>query len=122
MPKQILDVGQCGFDGPALKKLLQSRLDADVTDASTGDVADRKLAEGDYDLVLVNRVFAKGGASGLEWIKAYKAAGHDAPVMLVSDRDEAQEEAVQLGATRGFGKSVMESDATLDHLRAAMGG
>ena len=120
--KKILDVGQCAMDGPALKKLLQSRLDASVTDAATGDAADRKLAEGDFDLILVNRVFDKDDASGLDWIEHYKQAGGTAPVMLVSDKDDAQASAEKLGAARGFGKSTMKDQSTLDLIRDTMGG
>ena len=120
MTKKILDVGQCGVDGPAIRHMLQDELGANVVDAPTADVADAKLAESDFDLILVNRVFAKDDASGLDWIETYKTGGGDVPVMLVSDKDDAQAAAEELGATRGFGKSEMDDAATVEVIRGAM--
>ncbi len=64
------------------------------------------LRAGEFDLVLVNRIFDGDGSKGIELIRAIKADPHLArtPVMLVSNYAEAQAEAKELGALPGFGK------------------
>jgi DNA-binding response OmpR family regulator len=115
----ILDVGQCGFDGPRMARLWRERLQAKVINAGTGEEAGAKLKEGEVDIVLVNRVLASDGSSGLDLIPDLLEANAKVPVMLVSDIEEAQVEAVRLGAVRGFGKSELESDETLDLVEQA---
>ncbi len=115
----ILDVGQCGFDGPTMKRLFEEQLGASVHSASTADEARRKLASSKYDLVLVNREFAADGDSGIDLIEEFKRTGVTVPVMLVSDRPEAQEAAVKLGALPGFGKSALDDPATYDLIARA---
>src|SRR4051794_3861010 len=114
MSIRILDVGQCGFDGPRMAALWQDELGAEVGCADSGEEAIEQLNENKYDVVLVNRVLASDGGSGLEVIREIKDSGANVPVMLVSDLDDAQEEAVALGAVRGFGKADLGEQATLD--------
>ena len=75
--------------------------------------------------MLVNRVLDLDGSSGLELIQRLKEDPEESlkatPVMLVSDYPEAQQMAVELGAEPGFGKSELQSPATLDRLRALLG-
>jgi DNA-binding response OmpR family regulator len=113
MAIRILDVGQCGFDGPRMEKLWRKKLGAEVDRVDNADQAAKSLAEQPYDLVLVNRVLAKSGASGLDVIKRVHTDAPDVPVMLVSDLPEAQEQAVALGAAQGFGKADLEDPQTL---------
>jgi DNA-binding response OmpR family regulator len=75
MPIKILDVGQCGFDGPRMSRLLREKLDAKVDTAATAEEALRRLTDGKYNLVLVNRVLAEDGASGVEFIDALIKSG-----------------------------------------------
>ena len=51
MPIKILDVGQCGFDGPRMSRLLREKLDATVDRAATEEDATRRLTAGKYNLV-----------------------------------------------------------------------
>ena len=119
MSFRILDVGQCGFDGPRIEGLLQSKLSATVDRAATGADARRQLAAHRYDVVLVNRVLAVDHASGVDLI-AELAAGQDAPpFMLVSDRADAQEAAVAAGAVPGFGKAALGDPETYELIRQA---
>lgn len=118
---RLLDVGQCGFDGPRMTRLFREELDARVDNADDLDETRQKLSKGKYDLVLVNRLLAMDGSSGLEVIKALTSAGCECPVMLVSDKGDAQEQAVKLGAVRGFGKSELEEPATLELIRKCAG-
>src|SRR6185437_2737911 len=110
---KILDVGQCGFDGPRMARLWRETLEAEVERADTGDDAAELLASHDYDLVLVNRVLAADRSSGLEVIERLRAQNVRVPIMLVSDLPEAQDAAVALGAVRGFGKAHLGERSTL---------
>ena len=111
---KILDVGQCGFDGPRMARLWHEALGAEVDCANTGDDAVEMLQRTDYDVVLVNRVLAADDSSGLQVIERLLALRREIPVMLVSDRMDAQDAAVRLGAVRGFGKAHLGERATLD--------
>src|SRR5690242_6235992 len=118
---KILDVGQCGVDGPTIEDLFTQELDADVLSVDTADEAKQALKEEDFDVVLVNRVIAADGSSGVDLIGQLKKSGVQTPIMLVSDHEDAQEKAVQLGAVRGFGKSELEDRATLQLIKNAAG-
>lgn len=114
MAIRILDVGQCGFDGPRMASLWQRELGATVDSVDSGDDALRRLEAHRYDVVLVNRILAADGASGLAVIQQLKDAGITVPMMLVSDLAEAQDAAVALGALRGFGKAQLHEPETLE--------
>jgi CheY-like chemotaxis protein len=113
MPIKILDVGECGFDGPRMATLWHDELGATVDRVDDGQAAAHKLKQGKYDLVLMNRVLAADGSSGLAVIENLLKAKTKVPIMLVSDLPEAQDAAVALGAIRGFGKSHLGEPATL---------
>jgi DNA-binding response OmpR family regulator len=121
MAKRILDVGQCGVDGPRIGRFLRDRLQAHVDRAETLDDAVQQIGEHDYNLVLVNRVLNADGSSGLDVIAAVRKASPDVKVMLVSDHADAQKKAVGLGALPGFGKAALETVETEKLLEAAMG-
>lgn len=120
MPMRILDVGQCGFDGPEIARLLQERLGAKVESAPTADDAHRKLADHKYDLVMVNRIFAADGSSGLDLMEALVREASPTPVMLVSDRPDAQAAAIKKGAAPGFGKADLDDPRTFELIRNAV--
>jgi len=111
---RILDVGQCGFDGPRMARLWQEALGAEVDCANTGDEAVEMVQRTAYDAVLVNRVLAPDKSSGLELIERLLALRREVPIMLVSDLADAQDAAVALGAVRGFGKAHLGERSTLD--------
>jgi DNA-binding NtrC family response regulator len=117
MSIRILDVGQCGFDGPAISQLLHEKLHATVQSAATADQAKRELASGKFDLVLVNREFAADRGSGVELIQDLVDNGTTVPLMLVSDHEDAQRAAVAAGAVRGFGKSELQEPATFELIK-----
>src|SRR5690349_2981112 len=104
---QILSVGQCGFDHAQIRNFFQETFGARVQGTDTATEALDALRAGSFDLVLVNRVGDLDGASGLDLIRSLKADSTlaDVPVMLVSNYDDAQSQAVALGALPGFGKS-----------------
>ncbi len=120
--KRILSLGQCGADHAAIAWLVQSRLQAEVVPAATTDEALAELEREPVALVLVNRVLDWNGESGLDFIRRLKAdpALRQIPVMLVSNYDDAQQEAVAAGALAGFGKAALRSAATAERLRAVL--
>ncbi|HEY7116069.1 MAG TPA: response regulator [Tepidisphaeraceae bacterium] len=113
MAIRILDIGQCGFDGPRMAALWRDTLDATVDRVANGSDAAARLGTGAYDLVLVNRVLAADGSSGLDVIEDLLRSHPPVPVMLVSDLRDAQDAAVAMGAVRGFGKADLGEPATL---------
>ncbi len=122
MALKILDVGQCGFDGPRMAALWRDKLDATVDRVANGKDAAQRLKEGGYDVVMVNRVLAADGSSGLDVIEDLLSAKTSVPVMLVSDLADAQDAAVALGAVRGFGKAELGEPATLELVASVAGG
>jgi two-component system chemotaxis response regulator CheY len=117
MPR-VLSVGQCALDHGMIARYLTQTYRADVVGASTFPEALSALKGGRIDLVLVNRVTDVDGTSGLDLIRTLKAdpALGAVPVMLVSDRPDAQSDAVTLGAIPGFGKSQMDAPTTASWL------
>jgi two-component system chemotaxis response regulator CheY len=120
---KVLSVGQCGIDHPAIRRLLQLEFDANVVPADSAEDAFAELRRGEYDLVLVNRVFDLGG-SGLDFIAELKTdqSLNRVPAMLVSDLPEAQRKAVELGAMPGFGKAALHRPETVERIAAALAG
>jgi CheY-like chemotaxis protein len=123
MAKRILDVGQCGPDHHAIRRLLEPRFGAEVVQAHGPSDALAHLRREKFDLVLVNRKLDADYSDGLPIIQAIKAdpAIASVPVMLVSNYEDAQQAAVAAGAVEGFGKAQLGHAETLEKLRAALG-
>lgn len=121
MNTRILSVGQCGVDEPRIAGALHRTAGAQVDSADTATEALQAAAGREYDLILVNRVL-QDGTSGLDLIDDLIGEGINTPVMLVSDMPEAQEQAVSLGAVRGFGKGELGSPSTLELLKRIVTG
>ncbi len=116
--KRVLSVGQCGADHFKITRTLEP-FRVEIVSADTTEEALAKLRAGSYALVLVNRVYDADGSSGLELIKRIKgdAALQAAPVMLVSNHEDAQNEAVAAGAVPGFGKSALYGPLVAERVR-----
>src|SRR6266446_787544 len=116
--KRVLSVGQCGADHPAISRMLRQHFDTEVEPADTFDEALRKLRQESFSLVLVNRVLDADGSSGMELIRQIKAdvALGTVPMMLVSNYDHYQEEAMKEGAVKGFGKGALGQPQTIARL------
>ena len=119
MPARVLSVGQCGLDHGNISETLRQHFGAEVVPAATTDEATKLLAEDAFDLVLVNRVFDLNGADGVKFIRQSQALTKDkaVPIMLVSNYQEYQDQAVAAGAVPGFGKAALDHPATLGRLR-----
>jgi DNA-binding NarL/FixJ family response regulator len=124
MKKRVLSVGQCAMDHGSLSYLMSKHFGADVIGADSKDEALAAARQGDVALVLVNRLLDRDGSPGLEIIRAFKGdeALKTVPVMLVSNYDDAQREAVSCGAVRGFGKAALELPQTIAVLREVLQG
>jgi two-component system chemotaxis response regulator CheY len=120
--KRVLSLGQCGADHASISWVLESGCGAEVIPAATADEALTLLRDGDFDLVLVNRVLDYDGDSGVDFIARLKAdeALQAVPVMLVSNYEDAQEQAVKGGALPGFGKSSLRHPQTVARLKEVL--
>jgi len=122
-PKRVLSVGQCFADHSGITRVLRGSFGAVVVAAdSTQDALD-KLREGTFALVLVNRLLDADGSSGMNVIRAIKAEEslRSVPVMLVSNYEEAQAQAVQAGAVSGFGKAALGQPHMLARVKPYLG-
>jgi len=118
--KRVLSVGQCFADHSGIMRVLRGSFGADVVGADSAGEALEQLRQEPFALVLVNRVFDADGSSGLDLIRAIKADEqlHAVPVMLVSNYEEAQAQAVQAGAAPGFGKAALGQPPMLARVEA----
>lgn len=107
--KRVLSVGQCFADHSAITRVLNGTFAAEVIAADSTRQALDQLRRETFALVLVNRVYDADGSSGMELIRALKADEQlrSLPVMLVSNYEDAQTQAVEAGATLGFGKAAL---------------
>lgn len=120
---RVLDVGQCDYDHGNISTLLRTQFGAEVVRAQTAEAALSHLRQGSFSLMLVNRLFDQDGDSGLELIKKVKQEQKlGVPVMLVSNFEDAQSQAVAVGAEPGFGKAALKAPPTLEKLAAHLGG
>ena len=119
MPKQVLDVGQCDLDHGNITTILEANFDVKVSRPHSRAEAIKMAASENYDLVLINRLFDRDGSEGMDVVSDLKANDQtsEMPVMIVSNYEDAQVAAVEAGAVRGFGKSALDSDATLEILK-----
>ena len=115
---KVLSVGNCGFDHGNIGLVLSEYFGAEVQAASTSEQAFCEVREGQFDLVLVNRVFDANGELGLDLIKKLQSdeGTRATPVMLVSNYPDAQDAAIALGARPGFGKNALTQPETREAL------
>ena len=120
MAKRILLVGHCGVDGPRLKDELSKALPGTSVERVNSEAdLDKAVGEGE-SLLLVNREPVGFDRAGLDIIKRVRKDNPGCKVMLVSDYEDAQEQAVKAGALPGFGKSEMGSGRLAEHVKRAL--
>jgi two-component system, chemotaxis family, chemotaxis protein CheY len=121
--KRVLSVGQCFADHSSLLRTFRTHFGAEVVAADSASEALALLEREAFDLVLVNRIFDADGGPGLDLIRQLmqEPLRGRVPVMLVSNYQWAQEEAVQAGARPGFGKSSLGQSQMLERVRAVLG-
>lgn len=119
MKQPVLNVGQCGFDSQSIESMLQTQFGVEVVHVSTIEQSLTELRENRYALVLVNRILDATGEAGVNLISRISADPdiNTTPVMLVSNYEQAQADAIEQGAVPGFGKSKLNASETTDLLR-----
>ncbi len=107
--KRVLSVGQCGYDHGNISRVLEQTFGAEVIPAHSAAEALQQLQREPFALVLVNRVLDADGSSGLDLIRRVRSDEKlaNVPIMLVSNYEDAQQEAAQAGAAPGFGKAAV---------------
>jgi DNA-binding NarL/FixJ family response regulator len=122
MARSVLLVGHCGVDGPRLQRDISAGLPGTkVVRVNSSEDLEKRLEAGQADLLLVNREPVGFEGDGLEIVRAVHEAHPEAKVMLVSDLEEAQEEAMQAGALLGFGKRLMGTAELLENVARGLG-
>lgn len=118
MPKRVLDIGNCGPDHAAIRRMLESSFQAEVARADSLDDALALLRSQPFDLVLVNRKLDQDYSDGLPIIEHIKADAKLAPLpcMLITNYAEHQQTAIAAGAEYGFGKKELYAPETQSRL------
>ncbi len=116
--RTVLDVGNCGPDHSAIKRMLSSNFDVIVLQCQAADDTLQTLRARSVDLVLINRKLDQDYSDGVEILKLIKADAklRSLPVMLVTNLEEHQTSAIELGAVPGFGKLSLNSPVTKQRL------
>jgi CheY-like chemotaxis protein len=117
--KRVLSIGQCAADHAAIARVFRQHFAAEVVAADSAQEALSALSHEEFSLLLVNRILDVDGSSGIELLKHLKK-NHEfscVPAMLVSNYEDAQQEAVQAGAAPGFGKAALGQPAMLGRVR-----
>ncbi|MCL4220069.1 MAG: hypothetical protein KJZ65_01740 [Phycisphaerales bacterium] len=119
---RVLLVGHCGPDAFMLRRAVKTALATDQIQL-VNSARDLEAHMGRADLALVNRVLEGDfeSESGVELIRARAGQGK-MRWMLVSNYADAQAQAEEAGALRGFGKSEVNTDKTRRLLVDALAG
>lgn len=127
-PRLVISVGQCGYDNSRIAALVRSidpAIGFETTDTAN-ETLDLLRDSGERTaLALVNRIFDADGDCGVEFVKKMKrpdAEFAEIPVMLVSNFEQSQAEAIANGALPGFGKAQLQSGETRARLEAVLTG
>lgn len=118
MTKRVLDVGNCMADHGSISRLLESTFQAEVVQAHDWSDASRQLQQEKFDLVLVNRILDNDGSQGLEIIRRIKGDEQlrSTPVMMITNFEDHQQQAILAGAEPGFGKQQLHAPETATRL------
>jgi len=103
---RIVLVGHCGIDRAMLGHTLR-KLSGGIPVTNANDLRALEQAATSDSLLLVNRVLEHGlgTSSGLDLIRDLAGREHPPQMMLVSNYEDAQQQAVEAGALPGFGKA-----------------
>ena len=123
MSRKVLDVGQCNADNSRISSLLKKHFDVEIDRSHSHDEAIKAALDTPYDLILINRILDADSTAGMDILASLKTKPSTAetPVMVVSNYQETQEEAVSRGAVPGFGKSELDAEETIAKLALYLG-
>ncbi len=118
-PMRVFLVGHCTADFMFLSRFVRKQLpEASVERVNTDGELDAVIAE--PAVLLVNRVLDGSfrDSSGMA-VVVRSLAGGSVP-LLISNYEDAQQQAVEAGATPGFGKGELGEAMAADRLQQAM--
>jgi DNA-binding response OmpR family regulator len=116
--KSVLSIGQCCADHSSISRLINQHFQVEIINADSSTEAFSLIDSKTFSLILVNRIFDSNAESGLEFIeKYYSKKASASPIMLVSNFEQSQKDALKLGADIGFGKNALTSPDTLLKLK-----
>lgn len=120
--KTIMSVGQCNPDHSALASFLTKNFECKIIRIDSTEEAISALQKESVDLVLVNRKLDIDYTDGTILIDKMQQDVNlkKIPIMLISNYPESQEEAVSLGAKKGFGKLEFQSEESVKKVREAL--
>ncbi len=123
MSKLVVDVGNCGPDFNSIRQMVKSHFDASVVQTHGAQDTLELLHEKEVDLITVNRKLDRDYSDGLDLIKEIKADRQfdSIPIMLVTNYDEHQQSAMEIGCVRGFGKLSINDAETIERLQPYLG-
>lgn len=119
--RTIVLVGHCGPDMFMLKSALgRAAADAPIVTVNDSKSLDEYL--NNESVLLVNRELdgSFDTQNGVELIKQIVQQENSPIIMLISNYQDAQAEAVAAGARKGFGKSDLYDESTTQALRDAV--
>ena len=122
--KNVVLVGHCGADQYMLEGAVSKALSSDVNVSVANSTEQlQRVATADF-LLLINRQLdgSFDSTSGIELIGNMASRSDSPKMMLISNYSDAQEQAISVGAQRGFGKSQLEDPLTIAVLRQAVHG
>ena len=110
--KIVAVVGHCGMDGPFMTETLQDNLPPTVEVVRVNDLAtaERLASDPNATLLINNNLIGSVGYDdprGVDLIRSLKAKQAKAKLVMISDYDEVQTEALAVGGIRGMGKSLL---------------
>ncbi len=117
MLKSILLVGHCASDRRRFQDWLTTNLPVDVISSDSIAETIEVVAERNVTLLLINRVLDVTDERGLELIRHLAATKAAPTCMLISNFDDAQQQAIAAGAAPGFGKVQLGTDVALELVR-----
>ena len=123
MPRTLLDCGNCGPDFHSIRRMAEQAFGAAVLQSHGLEDTLAILRERTIDLVTINRKLDQDYSDGLELAKAIKADPQlqSIPVMLITNYEEHQQAAIEIGCVRGFGKLALAAPSTRETLRPFLG-
>lgn len=122
MAKKVVLVGHCGADSAYLRIAVSSAAKGSTVVSAHDDASLTQFIEQGADLVLLNRQLDYGFASeeGVELIRILRAKHPTLKLMLVTNYDDVQQEAIRAGALPGFGKRELGSPRVKELLREVL--
>lgn len=122
MTKYVLDVGNCPPDHAAIRRMIETNFDAKVLQAHHLQDTLATLEQKEIALVLVNRKLDQDYSDGMKIVEKITGSPELSaiPVMLVTNYEEHQQQAMAKGAVRGFGKLSLGDPSTLENLKQAL--